>query len=428
MRNVRLWPIGAAAVSGLLLVLGAPSGTAQTLAAPGWQAPVLVSGTEAHRETSLAINPRNENHLFICDPSGVPAISKGQSYFHHSTDGGRKWRSVDIEGGTTDTRNAAFEGGDCDVAYDAGGTMYTADTWLGNLSVGSSRNNGETWEGTALSVSAPVVDRPWLVGGPPGTVYLAYHDLQCCTPSAMWFTKSTDYGKTFSPAVPITTANHEGPYTWEGNFVVSPNGRSIYLVYSRRLSVGVNSSTLPKFPMQMALAVSHDGGGTWKTQPIANIPRETSSIYPAVGMDAAGWLHVVWAAPRDGDNPVFYTVSKDKGVRWTAPKPLNPGKTGQAPWIVGGRAGEAAIVWLGSPNAKVNRESPWYFYWARVRNGAVTSGTTTRTPMWVGSQTVPEFEMVRLDRQGRMHIGMSVFVGTSKWGVYYQRESLPPRR
>lgn len=420
-RSARTRLLGAVTVATLAVL--APSGTASPRATTGWDAPVLVSRTQAARETSLAISPKNPKHMFVCEPSGVPAVADGSSYFHFSSDGGRKWRPMDVETGQTDTRRAAFEGGDCDVAYDAGGTMYAADTWVGNLSVGSSRNNGETWEGTAISVSAPVVDRPWLVGGPPGTVYLTYHDLQCCTPSAMWFTKSTDYGRTFAPAVPITTANPDGGFTWEGNFVVSSSGRDIYLVYSRRKGGVVNG-----FPEQISLAVSNDGGLTWTTRRIAEIPRETSSIYPSLGMDAAGWLHVAWAAPRDGDNPVFYTMSKDKGVRWTAPKALNHGKTGQAPWVAGGRAGEAAIVWLGSPDGKVGTDSDWYFYWARVTNGRVATGTTTRSPMWTGRQEVPEFEMVRLDREGRMHIGMSVYTTGNRWAVYYQRETFPPRR
>lgn len=420
--NVRYWWIGAAALA-TVAAMAAP-GTAGPAARKGWQPPVLVSGTRAARETSLVLNPKNPKQMFICEPSGVPALFDGSSFYYVTNDGGKKWKEISVEvGAATDTRQVAFEGGDCDVAYDAAGTMYTADTWVGNLSVGSSRDNGETWDGTAVSVSAPVVDRPWLVGGPPGTVYLTYHDLQCCAPSAMWFTKSTDYGKTFSPALPITTANHEGAYTWEGNFVVSPSGKDLYLVYSRRVGGMVSG-----FPEQISLASSHDGGTTWTTTQIATIPLETSSIYPSIGMDKAGYLHVAWAAPRDGDNPIFYAMSKDKGVTWTAPKALNAGKTGQAPWVAGGRPGEAAIAWLGSPSGKVDGDSDWYFYWARVTNGKVTTGTTTTQPMWTGKQTAPEFEMVRLDPQGRMHLGMSVFIKPGTWAVYYQRETNPPRR
>lgn len=399
----------------LALTVAAAPGTAGPVAAKGWDSPVLVSATKAARETSLVINPRNEREMFLCEPSGVPAVGDGQSYFYRTVDGGKKWHYVDVETATTDTRSAAFEGGDCDVAYDAGGTMWTADTWLGNLSIGHSKN-GESWEGTALSTTAPVVDRPWLVGGPPGTLYVSFHDLQCCTPSAMWFTKTTDYGKTFSPAVPITTVAPGGGYTWEGNFVVAPGGKDIYLVYSRRIG-GVVRANLP---VEITLASSHDGGTTWSSKVISTIPHDTSSIYPSIGLDAGGYLHVVWAMARAEDEPVFYTVSKDRGGSWAAPKALNAGKSGYAPWIVGGKKGQARVAWLGSPQAK--SATDWYFYYAKVDGSRTTIGTTTRKPVWQGAQTVPEFEMVRLDKKGKMHLGMSVFTKANTWAVYYQRE------
>ena len=111
--------------------------------------------------------------MFVCDPSGVPNTSNNQSYFHLSSDGGATWAFEDVEGGSTDPRNYAYEGGDCDVAFDDAGTMYSADTWLGNLSVGHSFDAGATWSGRSLATSTPVVDRPWIVGGVEGTVYLA---------------------------------------------------------------------------------------------------------------------------------------------------------------------------------------------------------------------------------------------------------------
>ena len=414
--------------AGAALLAAAAPGTARPSTATKWEPPVLVSAEKASRETSLAVNPRNPDHLFVCDPSGVPATNERQSFFHRSTNGGRTWQYVRVETAATDTRQHTFEGGDCDVAYDDGGTMWSADTWLGNLSIGYSRD-GKTWEGTALAVTAPVVDRPWIVGGPPGTLYVTYHDLQCCTPAVMWFTKTTDYGKTFSPAVPITSAGPEGAFVWEGNFVLANGGKDLYLVYSRRVA-GITS--VAGTPMTMLLAESHDSGLTWSSRVIATIPRETTSIYPAIAMDAGGWLHVVWAAPRADDDPVFYTTSKDRGRTWTEPRVLNSGKSGYAPWVAGGKRGEARVVWLGSPQPKEAQR--WYFYVAKVAGDRVTElATTTRKPIWEGRQTVPEFEMIRLDKQGRMHIGMSVFTtranGTgSRWATYYQREALPKRR
>ena len=60
--------------------------------------PVLVHGTQAHRETSLAINPKNERQMLVCDPSGVPNTTYNQSYFHLTEDGGATWKPIDVEG------------------------------------------------------------------------------------------------------------------------------------------------------------------------------------------------------------------------------------------------------------------------------------------------------------------------------------------
>ena len=146
VRNKILAAGAIAAVSAALVgsSIGAPKPTGPK-PAPGWMAPVLVSADQAHRETSLAINPRNEKVMLACAPSGVPNTQGNQSYFHVSRSGGLTWEPVRVENDdANDPRTYTFEGGDCDVAFDEGGTMYVADTWLGNLSVGHSRDNGGT--------------------------------------------------------------------------------------------------------------------------------------------------------------------------------------------------------------------------------------------------------------------------------------------
>ena len=419
------------------VALAAIPGTAQIggSTATGWDPPVLVTQTQAHRETSIALSPTDPNVMAVCDPSGVPNTAGNQSYFHRSLDGGQTWSYMDVEGGQTDTRNYAFEGGDCDVAFDAAGTMYSADTWLGSLSVGHSSDGGKTWDGTAVAGTSPVVDRPWLYGGKAGELYVSYQDLQCCLASAIWFTKSTDYGKTFLPAVPVTTANHEGAFTWEGNYAVSPDGQHIYLIYTRRQGPAVGSLD-SMGPEKVMLASSHDGGLTWTNSLIAAMPNPASYLYPSIAMDEGGNLHAVFSSKRASDRPIYYTFSSNRGLTWRAPEPVTTGVSGYAPWIAGGKAGEAAIVWLGSPDPKMTETAsfPWYFYWSRVTDSdtgtpTFTSGTTTETPIFTGAQTMPEFEMVKLDKEGRMHIGMSVFKRVSnanRWVIYYQRESAPP--
>jgi hypothetical protein len=398
--------------------------------ATGWDAVKPVSLRKAHRESSLAVNPVNENEMLVCDPSGVPNTAEGHSYFHVTRDGGTTWSDLVVEP-PGDSRSYAFEGGDCDVAYDAAGTMYSADTWLGNLSVGSSSDGGTTWTGTPIAVQAPVVDRPWLVGGPDGTVYLTYQDLQFGMPSVIWFLKSTDRGASFSAGVPVTTANADGTHTWTGNFVVSPSGDDIYSVYTRRMSGPALGSIDETGPETVWVAASRDGGLTWTQQLVTSTPNPASYLYPSIAMDGAGGLHVVFASKREADRPVWYATSTDQAATWSTPVPITEGASGFAPWVAADGAGEAAVIWYGSPNPAANVGSgqhDWYLYWARVSDGGstISSGTTTSAPVYHGIAAMPEFNQVRLDSEGRMRIGASVFAGaptSGSWVAYYQKQS-----
>ncbi len=395
--------------------------------ATGWDAVEPVSLTKANRESSLVLNPVNEDEMVMCDPSGVPSTTNGHSYFYVTTDGGASWADLEVEP-EGDARRNAFEGGDCDVAYDAGGTIYTADTWLGNLSVGASRDGGKTWTGTPIAVQAPFVDRPWLVGGPDGTVYLTYQDVQFGMPSVIWFLKSTDHGRTFSTAVPVTTGTQNGAFTWTGNFVVS--GQDLYSVYTRRAQPTIVTGLDAGGSETVWVAKSHDGGATWTQQLIATMPNPASYLYPVISMDAGGALHAVFASKSVGDRPVWYTTSTDKAATWTSPIPLTTGTAGFAPWIAAGDSGEAVVIWYGSPNPVANVGTgggthDWYLYWARISDfgSTITSGTTTVKPLFKGNATMPEFNQVRLDSQGKMRIGASVQGVSGGWVAYYQQES-----
>jgi hypothetical protein len=143
---------------------------------------------------------------------------------------------------------------------------------------------------------------------------------------------------------------------------------------------------------------------------------------------------VVFASRTQTDRPIWYSFSKD-GETWTAATPLMRGASGFSPWVAGGDPGEAAIAWYGSPTpmSSLGESVDWYFYRARVSGAdttapVISAGTTTEAPIFQGTSAIPEFEMVRLDAQGRMHIGMSAFRkkgGSAGWSIYYQREILP---
>lgn len=395
--------------------------------APGWGAPVLINATASHRETSLALDPTDPAHMFVCAPSGVPNTQDGQSFFHASTDGGATWAYQIVETDASDPRKRAFEGGDCDVAFDSAGTMYSADTWLGSLSVGHSKDDGATWFGTSLAATAPVVDRPWLLTAGPGVVHVTWQDVQFGMPSAIWYARSTDYGLTFTPAVSVTTANQFGGFTWTGNFVMTPDQQQIFSVYTRRQ--GPAAGDLEDQGSETVwVARSTNGGLTWTQQLVATMPNPASFLYPSIGIDEANGLHVVFASRTDVDHPIWYAYSDDLAETWTAPVPVLSGVAGWSPWVVGAGPGEAAIAWYGTldPLGNTTADFDWYFFTARVADGVFTdAGPTTVTPMFHGKSGIPEFNQLRLDADGKIHVGASAYHRTGDstwWALWYQRE------
>ncbi|HUR69105.1 MAG TPA: sialidase family protein [Candidatus Thermoplasmatota archaeon] len=396
--------------------------------APGWRNVTLINTTATFRETTLALSPTDPDLLVACTPSGVPNTDKGQSYFHASRDGGASWSFLDVETAMTDPRTLAFEGGDCDVAFGPEGTIYVADTWLGSLSVGHSSDAGASWTGTALAASAPVVDRPWLSPGPGGRLDVTWQDVQSTMPSAIWHSRSRDAGLTFSAPRSVAVAGMNGGFTWTGNLVVSADGRDLYSVYTRRMLP--QTGTLDDSgPETVWVSASHDEGASWQQHLVATMPSPASFLYPSIALDAGGMLHVVFSSKTASDRPIWYARSTDKGDSWSTPVKVLAGVTAYSPWVVGGAAGEAAIAWFGIPTpvASASTVQDWYFYAARVADGAVLSaGTTTTTPIFHGIQAIPEFEQVRLDADGKMHIGASAFYtdpdGATDWALFYQRE------
>lgn len=390
-----------------------------------------------HRETSLALSPTDPSLIFLCDPSGVPNTSYKQSYFYRSTDAGETWEKVIVKTEPTDPRQATFEGGDCDVAFDKAGTMYSADSWLGSISVGASRDGGKTWTtGTPLAGLAPVADRPWLVGGPGGTVHLTYQDLQCCMPSAIWYARSTDYGRTFTPPVSVAAATAEGEYTWEGNYVVSPDAKQLHLIYTRRPDNGGSLETYP--PDEVYVASSRDGGASWTSKLVSKREGPASFLYPSIGLDKGGILHAVWAERTKTDHPIFYSYSKDEARTWSKPVKLLEDVGAYSPWIEGGEKGQAAVQWYGTdtPLPDISKKAPWWTFWAQVRGADadeldIVWGTTTKKPIFNGVQgETPEFNQIRLDAEGRMHFGVSYRAVNQQnrtvWQIGYQVQSGGP--
>src|SRR5712692_6044232 len=100
-------------------------------------------------------------------------------------------------------------GGDDSLDLSSGGYLYLASLYLANTTMSVSMDGGtggvapgQAWTVNPASAGIPVNDRQWIAAYGPQTVYMTFDQAPANT--GLWFTKSTDAGKTFSPPMMLT--------------------------------------------------------------------------------------------------------------------------------------------------------------------------------------------------------------------------------
>ena len=88
------------------------------------------------------------------------------------------------------------------------------------------------------------------------------------------------------------------------------------------------------------------------------------------------------------------------------------------------------------PNAGPGKDADYFVYWARITgagsgNLTVAAAATTQAPLYHGKDTLgfAEFEMVRLDHEGRIRYGASVPSGDGNdqhWQAVYGAQAEGP--
>jgi hypothetical protein len=346
------WPVAVASI--MSAVVCSPVAGQQSLPrAPG--AHVVTVSSVGREEPSIAVNPRN--------PSQVIAAYQFPVETAYSTDSGRtfapssgvedpNWKRNGDVSVTFDNQGHAFLSY---VAFDKQGTPYYWGHGGGRsgLVVRRSNDGGKTWEPNGAVVRSPPVvantpfqdmDRMFADNNPKspyaGNLYLGWIEWQLKR-SIMIFSRSTDGGQTWSPAIRIST--HAGlPRDGNGDLVgftgtVGPDG-TIYTVWHDGSSIAFTSS--------------HDGGQTFapsraiiQTGPpyMGQIPG-LGAVFGAMGFPQIGVaplgkaLYVTWSDFRNGDIDVFLSRSVDGGKTWWPPKrvndtPVNDGSDQYFQWM-----------------------------------------------------------------------------------------------
>lgn len=348
----------------------------------------------AHSEPEIAENPLNPLNLvggskFFTNP----ARYQFKIGYYTSFDGGCTWTDGGFLPGYeqyTLTSDISFAFGRHNEVYAA--VLVDGETGNGQFSgvaVSRSTDGGRHFAPPVLihpdPTGATFSDKPWIgvddTNGPyAGSIYIAWNLDDNTSPSApIYFSRSTDGGKTFSPGVEISG---DSPLCQFGEPaggalscnsalgatpVISPDG-TISVVYAyldpdrsdegdigliqngndqASINLGSQSSLASCRPLSpdrfththLFVVQSRDGGATWSA------PIDAATVYdvpfhfnnscfrnfslPAFAADSTnGTLYLSWADERNGDADILLERSTDGGATWSAPVRVNDDPVG----------------------------------------------------------------------------------------------------
>src|SRR2546429_3260865 len=317
-------------------------------------------------EVTIAINPKNPDNIVAASfQAGRPPRPRYASYNYVSMDGGKTWKTVPVEDpkGVTQGDDALYFSSD-GIAHHihlsfVGIRVPTPPRAESGMLVESSKDGGLTWSESVPAINhvnsvIPFEDKPGIVvdNAPQskfkGNMYLAWtrfdvygsSDPDCH--SHIYFSRSTDAGKTFAMPIRISDGAgdcRDGDNTVEGAVpAVGPNGE-VYVVWAG--------------PLGLVFKKSVDGGLTFsKDKVIGQMPGgwdfsveglDRANGMPVTGVDLSndpskGVVYVNWIDARNGDPDVFVASSRDGGETWSAPAratddPVKNGKEQFFTWM-----------------------------------------------------------------------------------------------
>jgi len=326
-------------------------------------------------EPSIAQNPANLMNLVAgandeidlpkCSSTSCPfKFGVGLSGAYMSNDGGASWSQFSAPAGGDNTlsfngtnihtlpgfgklaRDLGVPGlasdGDPSIAFSRGGVAYYGSlagvrgivTNSELLTVSRSTDGGATWSGPVLATDRtnPVdfndkIDL-WVDAGAKspfaGNVYVSWTLFQGPPGRAepIVFSRSTDGGRTFSPAQQLTPAHNNNSIGGRQGSAIrtGPNGE-VYVFFESGTEINGTKTDAQMF------VKSIDGGQTFSRQAVASTVADIPSplpgasfrndSFPSVDVDqTSGKVYVAWADFRSGRGQVMLTTSSNGGGTW----------------------------------------------------------------------------------------------------------------
>jgi hypothetical protein len=364
--------------------------------------PVVVSGDDVS-EPGVDVAP--DGTLYVNAPVGVLSNVPGSpSQVYRSTNGGVTWTTL-----PQSLKANLPGGGDSDITISTDGTLSETDLWLGNSTVATSSDQGQTW--TAQPVQGPLVqDRQWVAATSAGRVYHVVHQ----TPSGLWVSRSVDSGLTYPQQVVAATAlDQTGCVCPPGNIIAEDGGASVAGLTGDKVG-GVYATS----DGGVGYYRSTNGGLTFtNTRPGPASSATTNAAFPAVADNGGGKLVVVWLAIEGNTSNVWLNTSNDFGATWGTPRTLVTAGANVYPWVAY-RAGKIAVSLYHSGTAgtpdTVPSSAQWFeSYLESTDGGATFSALQTVDPTSVksgpvctagincaGDRQLGDFQQVAIDNGG----------------------------
>jgi hypothetical protein len=155
---------------------------------------------------------------------------------------------------------------------------------------------------------------------------------------------------------------------------------------------------------------SLDGGSTWSAAKRLTWTA-TGSGAPKIGADSKNAIHVVWSDGTGGDSQVYYKRSTDGGATWTSRQRLSwTGKPGY-PALAIDSADNLCVVWDESTSGKKG------IYFRASTDGGVTWNTTQRLSWTEGNDPA-----VAAGLTGHLHVVWSEYVSSSDQ-IFYKKST-----
>ncbi len=334
-------------------------------------------------------------HLYrngLVTPLDFASNYRNQVNIWWSPDNGASWFRDDLATfqGAPPTNDTGFS--DPDLTQDESGLVYNTGIDLANDALFSSNDGGKTWlKGTDQCHDG---DRPWLAGGPPNTAWMSTDTLEGSGSGHEIF-QTTDGGNTCS----ATGVVDNGPTPDGGSY--SGFGKLYYDHQNHRLVEPAVFSDSNGNQDGVGVSISDPTDQSFTPVKVANVPNGIYSHWPAIAIDPANNIYLVWdtdprvpntsggcgPGPDSSDLPapnrVMISVSRDFGTTWSTPATVAYPRTGLVfwPWITAGAAGHVNVVYYQTDKVADTDCTP---VTVNVKDAFILNGTASKpTPVTV---------------------------------------------